>query len=120
MAMMKRVVCHIRRQSPGEEARWARYEVEIGEGATVLDLLRSIGREDPGLAHTTHHCKMGICSACVMVIDGHRRLACRTLVSSPEIRLEPAPGLPLIKDLLVDQLPLHEGRAERKSYGARE
>lgn len=109
---MKRVVCHVKRQNPGEDARWARYEVEIEEGATVLDLMRTINREDPGLAHTTHHCKLGICSACVMVIDGRRRLACRTLVTSPEIRLEPVPGLPLIKDLLVDLLPLHEGGKE--------
>jgi len=106
---MRRVVCDVKRQAPGEDARWARYEVEMPEGATVLDLVRSISREDSGLAHTTHQCKLGICAGCVMVIDGRRRLACRTLVTSPEIRLEPAPGLPLIKDLLVDLLPLHEG-----------
>lgn len=83
-----------------------RCDVEVIEGATVLDVLRSISQQDPALAHTMHHCKTGICGGCTLIIDGRQQLACRTLVKSPEIRLEPVPGLPLIKDLLVDLLPL--------------
>lgn len=100
--MAMKVVCHVLRQNPGETPRWMRYDVEVIEGATVLDLLRSISQRDLGLAYTAHHCKTGICGGCNLLIDGRRRLACRTLVKSPEIRLEPVPGLPLIKDLLVD------------------
>jgi succinate dehydrogenase / fumarate reductase, iron-sulfur subunit len=99
-----KVICRVLRQSPGEDPRWADYHAEVGDGATVLDLLRSISRQDPGLAYTAHHCKLGICGGCRMVINGRKRLACRTLVRSPQIRLEPVPGLPVIKDLLVDLL----------------
>jgi succinate dehydrogenase/fumarate reductase-like Fe-S protein len=99
-----KVSCRVLRQNPGGPPHWAQYQAEVEEGATVLDLLRSISRQDPGLAHTAHHCKLGICAGCRMVINGRKRLACRTLVRSPQIRLEPAPGLPVIKDLLVDLL----------------
>ncbi len=111
-----KVVCHVLRQNPGEVPRWTPYDVEVAEGATVLDLLRSISRRDSGLAYTAHHCKIGVCAGCAMVINGRRRLACRTLVKSPEIRLEPVPGLPLIKDLLVDLF----ARQQRNRYPGRE
>jgi succinate dehydrogenase / fumarate reductase iron-sulfur subunit len=98
------VVCHIRRQEPGKTARWVRYEVAVEEGATVLDLLHIISCVEPDLAYTVHHCKTGVCGGCRMVINGKQRFACRSLVKDFEIRLEPAPGAPIIKDLLVDFL----------------
>jgi succinate dehydrogenase / fumarate reductase iron-sulfur subunit len=99
-----KVICRVLRQNPGGPPHWAQYHAEVEEGATVLDLLRSISGQDPGLAYTAHHCKLGICAGCRMVINGRKRLACRTLVQSPQIRLEPVPGLPVIKDLLADLL----------------
>ncbi len=110
-----RVVCHVRRQNPGEDPRWITYDVDVVEGATVLDVLHSISRRDLGLAHTLHRCKTGICGGCIMVIDGRRRLACRTLVRSPEIWLEPVHDLPLVKDLLVDLLPVQQKVASQRS-----
>lgn len=98
------IVCYIRRQKPGKTARWRRYEVVIEEGATVLDLLHAISCDEPGLAYTVHHCKTGVCGGCRMVINGKQRFACRSLVKDPEVRLEPAPESPVIKDLLVDFL----------------
>jgi len=98
------IVCHIRRQEPGKQARWVRYEVAVKEGTTVLDLLHTIFRDEPGLAYTLHHCKTGVCGGCRMVINGQQRFACRSLVKASEIRLEPAPEVPVIKDLLVDFL----------------
>ena len=100
--MALKVTCRIRRQMPGESPRWVDYVIEIVEGGTVLDLLRAISRRDQGLAFTTHHCKVGVCGGCNLLVDGRKRLACRTLVKSSSIRLEPLPGAPLIQDLLVD------------------
>ncbi len=97
-----KVICHVQRQNPGEPPRWVVYEVEIVDGLTVLNLLQEISQQDSGLAYTAHHCKTGICGGCSMIIDGRRRLACRTLLTSSEIRLERAPGVPLVKDLLGD------------------
>ena len=99
-----KVICRVLRQNPSGPPHWVQYQAEVEEGSTVLDLLRSISRQDPGLAYTAHHCKLGICAGCRMVINGRKRLACRTLVRSSRIQLEPAPGLPAIKDLLVDLL----------------
>ena len=99
-----KVTCRVLRQTPDDPPRWAEYHEEVEEGATVLDLLRSISRQDSGLAYTAHHCKLGICAGCRMVVNGRKRLACRTLVRSPQMQLEPVPGLPVIKDLLVDLL----------------
>ncbi len=110
LAMM--VECQILRQNPGESPRWVNYQAEIPEGSTVLGLLHRIAQEDPSLAFTTHHCKLGICAGCLMVINGERKLACRTIVRSSPVRLEPLSGLPLIKDLVVDFLPLRKNRNE--------
>lgn len=121
--MAVKVVCYVRRRDPAcatgsVEARggqgWDCFEVEVEEGSTVLDVLRAISRQDPTLAHTTHHCKTGICGGCTLQVNGRQRLACRTLASE-HMRLEPAPGLPLIKDLLVDLLPLQrKGLPQRR------
>ena len=103
-----KVLCHVLRQNSGQPPRWAEYPVEVNDGATVLDLLHCVSGKDPSLAYTAHHCKLGICAGCLMVIDGQRRLACRTMVKAAEIRIEPIPGLPVIKDLAVDLLPLSQ------------
>ena len=110
------IVCHIRRQEPRKTARWERYEVAVEEGATVLDLLHTIACDEPGLAYTVHHCKTGVCGGCRMVINGQQRFACRSLVKASEIRLEPVPEVPVIKDLLVDFLGAsREGAKQRRN-----
>jgi succinate dehydrogenase/fumarate reductase-like Fe-S protein len=103
-----RVSCRVKKQNPGEASRWASYEIEISEGASIIDLLQEISKQDIELAFTAHHCKVGICGGCTMLINGTKRLACRTIVTAPAIRLEPAPGVPLIKDLLVDLFALQQ------------
>ena len=108
------IVCHIRRQKPGKAARWVRYEVAVEEGATVLDLLHTIACDDLGLAYTVHNCKTGVCGGCRMVINGQQRFACRSLVKASEIRLEPVPEVPVIKDLLVDFLAASRKGAEQR------
>lgn len=106
------VICHIRRQEPKKKARWVRYEVTVEEGATVLNLLHILYRDEPGLAYTLHHCKTGVCGGCRMLINGQQRFACRSLVKGSEIRLEPAPEVSIIKDLLVDFLSASRKDAE--------
>jgi len=102
------VDCHILRGKLGEKPRWHRYLIDVTEGSTVLEVLHMIRQLDPGLAYTVHHCKMGVCGGCMMVINGRKRLACRTLVNQSELRIEPVPGLLVIKDLLVDLFAMHQ------------
>jgi succinate dehydrogenase/fumarate reductase-like Fe-S protein len=108
------VVCYIRRQESRKAARWVRYEVAVEEGTTVLNLLHAISCNEPGLAYTVHHCKTGVCAGCRMVINGKQRFACRSLVKASEIRLEPVPEVPVIKDLLVDFLATSREGAEQR------
>ncbi len=105
-----KVLLHLkRRMSSAAQPYSASYEVDVREGSTVLELLHCLSGREPGLAYSTHHCKMGVCGGCTMLINGRKGLACRTFVTGPELYLEPAPGLPVIKDLLVDLLPLQKG-----------
>lgn len=111
------VCCRIRRGEPDGPTSWVEYDLEVAAGTTVLELLRAISVREPGLGFTPHHCKTGICSACVLLVNGRRRLACRTPVTGETLALEPVPGLPLIKDLLVDLLPLYSRGGKRDGAG---
>jgi succinate dehydrogenase / fumarate reductase, iron-sulfur subunit len=85
------------------------YEVELEPESKVLDgLLYIKANLDGGLAFR-RSCAHGICGSDAMLIDGQERLACKTLLrdlgtaSGGRVRVEPLKGLPLQRDLMVDQ-----------------
>lgn len=52
--------------------------MDTGTGTTVLDALVEIQRgQDPTLAFR-YACRVGMCGACGMVVNGRERWACRT------------------------------------------
>jgi succinate dehydrogenase / fumarate reductase iron-sulfur subunit len=57
-----------------------------------------------------HNCMEEVCGACAMLIDGHPRPSCSTLLSElgDVIRLEPLPKFPVVRDLMVDRARLFE------------
>jgi succinate dehydrogenase / fumarate reductase iron-sulfur subunit len=75
---------------------------------TLLDaLLQAKQSEDPSLA-IRYSCREALCGSCGVQVNGIPRLACYTQVSELEghvISLEPLSGLPLIRDLVVDNAP---------------
>ena len=82
-------------------------EVELPEGKDlmVLDVLHMIKEDDVSVAFR-RSCREGVCGSDGMNINGMNRLACVTPVSEVvkkgKLVLRPLPGLPVIRDLVVD------------------
>ncbi|MDO8908929.1 MAG: succinate dehydrogenase iron-sulfur subunit [Pseudohongiella sp.] len=83
------------------------YQIDIPEGRDlmVLDVLELIKREDPSVSYR-RSCREGVCGSDGMNINGTNGLACITPVSAVakngKLVLRPLPGLPVIRDLVVD------------------
>ena len=83
---------------------------EVGERflkAMVLDVLEHLKQQDSSLTYR-RSCREGVCGSDGMNINGKNRLACITSVeevmgSSDTLTLRPLPGMPVIRDLVVDQ-----------------
>jgi succinate dehydrogenase / fumarate reductase iron-sulfur subunit len=81
------------------------YELEIPEGSDMmlLDALIMIKENEPGLSFR-RSCREGVCGSDGMNINGKNGLACITPIStlSAPVKIRPLPGLPVIRDLVVD------------------
>ena len=88
-------------QKPHEE----RYTVEAGPMDRVLDLLHKVKYEQDGTLTFRRSCAHGVCGSDAMLINGRNRLACKIRVDQlggKKITVAPLPGLPVMKDLVVD------------------
>ena len=96
----------IQRFDPDADAvpRWAEYTVDADPMARVLDLLHIIKWEQDASLTFRRSCGHGICGSDAMLINGRNRLACKIRVDQlgKRISVAPLPGLPVIKDLVVD------------------
>ncbi|MRI34640.1 succinate dehydrogenase iron-sulfur subunit [Endozoicomonas sp. OPT23] len=84
------------------------YTVAIpgGKDLMVLDVLNLIKEQDTGLAYR-RSCREGVCGSDGVNINGTNALACVTPLSEvmggkKKLVLRPLPGLPVIRDLVVD------------------
>jgi succinate dehydrogenase / fumarate reductase iron-sulfur subunit len=84
------------------------YDVEIpaGKDLMVLDVLNLVKEQDPTLSYR-RSCREGVCGSDGMNINGTNGLACITSLSdvggeSIKLVLRPLPGLPVIRDLVID------------------
>lgn len=83
------------------------YEIELPEGRDlmVLDVLELIKAQDPTLAFR-RSCREGVCGSDGLNMNGVNGLACITPVSKAakggKLVLRPLPGLPVIRDLVID------------------
>jgi succinate dehydrogenase / fumarate reductase, iron-sulfur subunit len=82
-------------------------DVDLPEGKDlmVLDVLELLKAADPSLAYR-RSCREGVCGSDGLNMNGKNGLACITPVSEVVRRgkliLRPLPGLPVIRDLIVD------------------
>ncbi len=82
------------------------YEVDTeGKDLMVLDVLELLKAQDPSLAYR-RSCREGVCGSDGMNINGKNGLACikalSECVKNNTLILRPLPGLPVIRDLVVD------------------
>ena len=80
------------------------YDVEMGPSdRMLLDGLIRIKAQDDSLS-LRRSCREGVCGSDAMNVNGKNRLACITrLVELKEpVVIKPLPGLPIIRDLIVD------------------
>ena len=84
------------------------YEVDLPEGKDlmVLDVLALVKEQDASVAYR-RSCREGVCGSDGMNINGTNGLACITPLSAVggpanKLVLRPLPGLPVIRDLVVD------------------
>jgi len=80
------------------------YEIELGAGERMLlDVLGRLKTMDETLSYR-RSCREGICGSDAMNINGKNGLACLTNMQTlgQHVVLRPLPGLPVIRDLIVD------------------
>jgi len=80
-------------------------ELELGHHDTmVLDALMHIKADVDDTLSFRRSCREGVCGSDGMNINGKNRLACITRIAEMEqpIVLKPLPGLPVVRDLVID------------------
>jgi len=88
----------------GLPPRMQDYEVEVDDHQRMLlDALIQLKSIDPSLSFR-RSCREGVCGSDAMNINGKNGLACVTNMRSlpKTVALKPLPGMPVIRDLIVD------------------
>jgi succinate dehydrogenase / fumarate reductase iron-sulfur subunit len=104
-----------------EVPKMVSYEVELPEDRDifVLDLLHMIKDRDTTLSYR-RSCREGVCGSDGINMNGKNGLACVTPVSQVARRgklvLRPLPGLPVVRDLVVDMAQFYEQYSKVKPY----
>ena len=98
------------RYNPETDEKPSMQDVEIdvpeGRDLMVLDVLTLAKEKDPSIAYR-RSCREGVCGSDGMNINGTNGLACITPMSDvvgpdKKLILRPLPGLPVVRDLVVD------------------
>lgn len=94
------------------------FELEgSGQDMMLLDALKLLKQQDETLTFR-HSCGEGVCGSDAMNINGRNGLSCVTPISSLEepIQLRPLPGMPVIRDLVVDMTQFYQQYRNAKPY----
>jgi succinate dehydrogenase / fumarate reductase iron-sulfur subunit len=96
------------------------YELEIPEGSDmmVLDAITLLKEKDPSLSFR-RSCREGVCGSDGMNINGKNGLGCITPLSAvpaKKIVLRPLPGLPVIRDLVIDMTQFYNQYEKIRPY----
>jgi succinate dehydrogenase / fumarate reductase, iron-sulfur subunit len=92
-------------------------EVDTNKDMMLLAALVALKKQDESLSFR-RACGEGVCGSDGMNINGKNGLACITPLSSLKqpIVIRPLPGLPVIRDLVVDMTPFMDQYAKVKPY----
>ncbi len=110
----------IYRFDPDKDDKPYMRDYDIGLGPTdkmLLDALEKIKSTDDSLS-LRRSCREGVCGSDAMNINGRNGLACITPLNSLKepIEIRPLPGLPVIRDLIVDMTQFFKQYHSVKPY----
>jgi len=110
----------IYRYDPEQNAKPVMQEYTLSNvkpGMMLRDALLALKEEDETLVFR-HSCGEGVCGSDAMSINGTNGLACVTPLSSLKepIEIRPLPGMPVIRDLVVDMSQFYHHYREVKPY----
>lgn len=98
------------------------YTIELPEGKDmmVLDVLNMLKEDDVTLSYR-RSCREGVCGSDGMNINGKNGLACITPISEAmhgksKLVLRPLPGLPVVRDLVIDMSLFYQQYEKIKPY----
>ena len=95
------------------------FDLDIPEGSDkmLLDVLVDLKEQDPTLSFR-RSCREGVCGSDGLNINGKNGLACITSLSSLKspVVIRPLPGLPVIRDLVVDMAQFYKQYEKIKPY----
>ena len=95
------------------------FDLDIPEGSDkmLLDVLVELKEQDPTLSFR-RSCREGVCGSDGLNINGKNGLACITSLSSLKspVVIRPLPGLPVIRDLVVDMAQFYKQYEKIKPY----
>jgi hypothetical protein len=90
-----------------------------GKDLMVLDVLELLKAQDPSLTYR-RSCREGVCGSDGMNMNGKNGLGCITplsqTVKADRLVLRPLPGLPVIRDLVVDMTMFYQQYEKVKPY----
>ncbi|MHB9100033.1 MAG: succinate dehydrogenase iron-sulfur subunit [Sulfuricella sp.] len=98
--------------------RMQNYELDIDAGnMMLLDAILLLKAQDETLS-VRRSCREGVCGSDAMNINGRNGLACVTPLSGLKqpIELRPLPGLPVVRDLVVDLSQFYKQYRSIKPY----
>jgi len=105
-----------------DDAPWMQnIDVDLPEGKDlmVLDVMGMIKEKDPSFTYR-RSCREGVCGSDGVNINGTNGLACITPVSKAapkgKLVIRPLPGLPVIRDLVVDMTTFYKQYNRVKPY----
>ena len=121
---MKKLVISIYRYNPDVDKapRMQDYTLDNPEGRDmmVLDALIKLKEQDPTLSFR-RSCREGVCGSDGLNMNGKNGLACITPLSAVGLKggkivLRPLPGLPVVRDLVVDMSQFYTQYEKVKPY----
>jgi succinate dehydrogenase / fumarate reductase, iron-sulfur subunit len=110
----------IYRSDPDKDSKPYMQTVQVeldGHERMLLDALVKLKKMDPTIAFR-RSCREGVCGSDAMNINGKNGLACLTNMNTlkGDIVLKPLPGLPVIRDLIVDMTQFFKQYHSIKPY----
>ena len=94
-------------------------EIPGGRDMMVLDALELLKEQDPSVSYR-RSCREGVCGSDGVNMNGKNGLACMTplseVVKSGKLSIRPLPGLPVIRDLVVDMEQFYNQYEKIKPY----